>query len=121
MIRTLMLFGVGVSCRILYFIVCYLHISCSGSITSVAEKIANLSAITYMLLCCFCLERFPLPLVLGMGCVILFWHSQGLPYNYFEYCTSNRFVIFTKHNRRFFIFKIIWYRRFNCINSKYTT
>ena len=23
-------------------------------------------------------------LVLGMGCVILLWHSLGLPYNYFE-------------------------------------
>ena len=23
--------------------------------------------------------------VLGMGCVILLWHSLSLPYNYFEY------------------------------------
>ena len=37
-----------------------------------------------------------------------------------EYCTSNRFILFITNNRRFFIFKIIWYRRFNCIFSKYT-
>ena len=29
-------------------------------------------------LCGFCLERFPLPLVLGMGYVILLWHSLSL-------------------------------------------
>ena len=29
------------------------------------------------------LERFPLPLVLGMGYVILLWHALSLPYNYF--------------------------------------
>ena len=41
----LMLFGVGVSCRILCSIVSYLYVSCSGSITSVGEERANLSAI----------------------------------------------------------------------------
>ena len=40
-----MLFGVGVSCRILYFIVSYLCVSCSGSISAVGEERANLSAI----------------------------------------------------------------------------
>ena len=77
-----MLFGVGVSCRILYFIVSYLyvHVNCSGSITSVGEGRANLSAIVYLQLCGFCSERFPLPL--GMGCVILLWHSLYLPYKY---------------------------------------
>ena len=40
----LMLFRVGVSCRILYSIVSYLYVSCSGSITSVA----SLSAIVYL-------------------------------------------------------------------------
>ena len=39
-----MLFGVGVSGRILYSIVSYLCVSCSGSITSVGERRANLSA-----------------------------------------------------------------------------
>ena len=38
-------FGVGISCRILYSIVSYLYVSGSGSITSVWEKRANLSAI----------------------------------------------------------------------------
>ena len=33
----------------------------SGSIISVVER-ANLSAVVYLLLCGFCLERFPLPL-----------------------------------------------------------
>ena len=37
--------GVGVSYRILYSIDSYLHVSCSGSITSVGEERANLSAI----------------------------------------------------------------------------
>ena len=34
----------------------------SGSITSVGEERANLSAVVYLSLCGFCLERFPLPL-----------------------------------------------------------
>ena len=33
-----MLFGVGVSCRVLYSIVCYLYVGCSGSITTVGEE-----------------------------------------------------------------------------------
>ena len=43
----LMLFEVVVSCRILYSIVRYLYVSCSGLITSVGEKRANSSAIVY--------------------------------------------------------------------------
>ena len=57
-----MLFGVGVLCRILYSTVSYLHVSCSGSITSVGEKRTNLPAIVYLKLCGFCSVRFPLPL-----------------------------------------------------------
>ena len=57
-----MFFGVGVSCRNLYSFVVYLHVNGSGSITSVGEERANLSAVVYLYLCCFCLERFPLPL-----------------------------------------------------------
>ena len=49
-----MLFEVGVSCRILYSLVSYLYVSCSGSVTSVGKERANLSDI--------CSERFPLPL-----------------------------------------------------------
>ena len=40
----------------------YLYVSCSGSITSVGEERASLSAIVYLLLCGFSSERFPLPL-----------------------------------------------------------
>ena len=43
-----MLFGVCVLCRVLYFIVSYLYVSCSGSITSVGEERAYLSAIDYL-------------------------------------------------------------------------
>ena len=58
-----MLFGVGVSCRILYSSVGYLYVSGyrSGSITSVGEERANL----HVLFTCirgFCSERFPFPL-----------------------------------------------------------
>ena len=64
----------------LYSFVGYLYVSGSGSITSVGEERANLSALScnYVVL----LERFLLPLVLGMGYVILLWHSLSLPYNY---------------------------------------
>ena len=55
-------FGVGVSCRNLYSFVVYLLVNSSGSITSVGEERANLSAVVYLLSCGFCLERFPLPL-----------------------------------------------------------
>ena len=34
-------------CRILYSIVSYLCVSCSGSVTSVGDERANLSAIVY--------------------------------------------------------------------------
>ena len=66
----------------MYSFVVYLYVNGSGSITSVGEERANLSAVVYLLLCGFCLERFPFPL--GMGYVILLWHSLSIPYNYFE-------------------------------------
>ena len=62
MLFLLNVFGVGVSCRNLYSFVVYSYVSGSGSVTSVGEERANLSAVVYLLLCCFCLERFPLPL-----------------------------------------------------------
>ena len=40
--------GVGVSCRNLYSFVVYLYVSGSGSITSVGEERANLSAVVYL-------------------------------------------------------------------------
>ena len=36
----------------------------------------------------FVFVMLPLPLVAEMGCVILLWHSLGLPYNYFEISTE---------------------------------
>ena len=41
-------FGVGVSCRNLYSFVVYLYVTGSGSITSVGEERANLSAVVYL-------------------------------------------------------------------------
>ena len=43
-------FGVGVSCRILYSFVVYLYVSGNGSITSVGEDLerANLSVVVYL-------------------------------------------------------------------------
>ena len=41
-------FGVGVSCRKLYFFFVYLYVDGSGSITSVGEERANLSAVVYL-------------------------------------------------------------------------
>ena len=57
-----MFFGVGFSCRNVYSFVVYLYVNGSGSITMVWEERANLSAVVYLSLCGFCLERFPLPL-----------------------------------------------------------
>ena len=71
-------------CRNLYSFLVYLYVNGSGSITSVGEERAYLSAVVHLLLCGFCLERFPLPLGAGMGYVILLWHSMSLPYNYLE-------------------------------------
>ena len=42
------IFGVGVSCRTLYYFVVYLYVNGSGSITSVGEERANLSAVVYL-------------------------------------------------------------------------
>ena len=41
-------FGVGVSCRNLYYFVVYLYVNGSGSITLVGEEKANLSAVVYL-------------------------------------------------------------------------
>ena len=46
----------------LYSVVVYFYVNGSGSITSVGEERANLSAAVYLKLCGFCSERFPLTL-----------------------------------------------------------
>ena len=73
-----MFFGVGVSCRILYSFVVYLYVSGSGSITSVEEERANLSDVR---------RGFLFLWVLGMGYVILLWHSLSLHIIILKYCT----------------------------------
>ena len=46
------------SCRNLYSFIVYLYVNSSGSITSAGEERAIVSAVVYLLLCAFCLERF---------------------------------------------------------------
>ena len=45
-----------------YSIDSYLYVSCSVSINWAGEERVSLSAIVQLWLCCFCSERFPLPL-----------------------------------------------------------
>ena len=66
-----MLYGVGVSCRILSSIFSYVYVSCSGSINSVGEVCYRL-----LELCGFCSERFPLPVGAWDG---LRYFSVALP------------------------------------------
>ena len=77
-----MLFGEGVSCRVLYSFVGYLYVSGSVSVSSVGEERAYLSAIVYLLLCGFCWRGFLLLWALRISNVILLWHSLSLLYNY---------------------------------------
>ena len=81
------------------FFIVYLYVNGSGSITSVGEERANLSAVVYLYLCGFCLERFFL-WVLGMGYVILLWHSLSLPY----YLLTNLFFVLSAHCRHALVF-----------------
>ena len=48
MLFLLNVFGVGVSCRNLYSFVDYLYVNGSGSITSIGEERANLSAFVFL-------------------------------------------------------------------------
>ena len=48
MLFLLNVFRVDVSCRNLYSFVVYLYVNGSGSITSVGEERANLSAVVYL-------------------------------------------------------------------------
>ena len=52
-----MLFGVVVSCRILYSFVSYLYVSCSGSITSVGEERAKFVCYTLLVIMWFLFEE----------------------------------------------------------------
>ena len=76
-----MLFGVGVSCLVLYSIVSCLCKNCSGSITSAGEERELICLLWFTCNCVVSVRRgFLFLLILGMGCVILLWHSLVLPY-----------------------------------------
>ena len=76
-------FGVGVSCCNLYSFVVYLYVNGSGSITSCGEERATLSAVFTCNYVVSVWRGFLFLWMLGMGYVILLWHSLSLPYNYF--------------------------------------
>ena len=63
--------------------------SCSGSITTVGEERAYLSAIVTCNYVVSVRRGFLFFLVLGMGCVILLWHFLGIPYNYLVFIVLN--------------------------------
>ena len=75
-----MLFGVAVSCRILYYfeLICLLSFPCN-SMVSVRRG-------------------FLFFLVPGMGCVISLWQSLGLPYNSFDCLPSLFFDLLKVHH-----------------------
>ena len=77
-----MLFGVDVSCRISYCIICYIYVGCSGSIRLGKRELICVLSFT----CNYVVSvrrDFLFLLVLGISCVILLWHSMGFPCNYF--------------------------------------
>ena len=85
-----MFFGVDVSCRILYSSVGYVYVSGSGSITSVVEERELICLLLFTCKYVVSVRRgFLFLWLLGMGCVILLWHSQGLPYNYYLAFVAN--------------------------------
>ena len=100
-------------CRKLYSFVVYLYVNGSGTITSVGEERATVTC--QLLFTCnyvvFVWRGFLFLSVLGMGYVILLWHSLSLPYNYFkkqdfgsDYINSWSMVIFYfRYVKRHFI------------------
>ena len=82
-----MIFGEGVSCRILYFDVSYLCMYAVADQLHVPRLgkrglncLLSFTCNNYVVSVRRC---FLFLLVLGMGCVLLSWHSLGLPYNHF--------------------------------------
>ena len=66
------------------FFVSYLYVSCSGSITSVGRR-ELICLLSFTCNYVVSVRRgFVFLLVLRIGCVILLWHSPGLPYNDFS-------------------------------------
>ena len=79
----LVFYEVCVLCHILYYIVIYLFVNCSGSITSFGEERELICLLSFTCYYVIPFRRgFLFLWVLEMGCVILLWHSLSLPYNY---------------------------------------
>ena len=76
-------FGVSVVCRILYSIDSYLYVAVVDQLPRLGKReLVCLLSFT----CGYVVSvrrGFLFLWVLGMGCVILLWHSVGFPYNYF--------------------------------------
>ena len=73
----------------MYSFLVYLYVNDSGSITSVGEERANLSAVVYLLLCGFCLERFPLSLDAWDGQRYFIVALPEPSINYFKMATTD--------------------------------
>ena len=68
----------------LYSFVVYLYVNGSGSITSVGEERELICLLLFTCNYVVSVWRgFLFLWMLGMGYVILLWHSLSLPYNYF--------------------------------------
>ena len=82
---------------VIFFVIVYLYVNGSGSITSVGEE---RELICLLLFTCnyvvFVRKGFLFLWVLGMGYVILLWHSLSLPYNYIEMEFYTIFLIFAQ-------------------------
>ena len=78
----------------------------SGSITSVGEERANLSAVVYLELCGFCLERFPLPLGAWDGlCYFIVALPEPPIYLFFKKICCTLFVTSLKFTHAFCLSK----------------
>ena len=80
-----MFFGVGVSCRNLYSFVVYLCVGGGGLVASVGGG----GLVCLLLFACDYVISvwggFLFLWVLGVGCVILLWHSLSLPFSCFAF------------------------------------
>ena len=74
-----------------------MRVSGSGSITSVGEERANLSAVVTCNYVVSVWRDFLVLWVLGMGYVILLWHSLGLPFIIFQMKCFDIFLIFAQN------------------------
>ena len=78
-----MLFGVGVSCRVLCSVACCLCVDNKGTIASVEEERASVSVIVCLWLVVSVQRGFLFLLVLEIGCVFFFFLGGGaLPWDF---------------------------------------